>query len=70
MTSITDPGERIKARALAERLEREYRRKLSSVRNEEEKRYALKDRQIADLVNRAKVTEKRALIASAYFWLS
>jgi ERCC4-related helicase len=65
-----DPAERVKARAHAERLEREYRKKLASLRNEEEKRYAAKDRQIADLANKAKVTEKRSLIASAYFWLS
>ncbi len=65
-----DPAERVKARATADRLEREYRKKLASLRNEEEKRYAAKDRQIADLVQKAKVTEKRSLIASAYFWLS
>ncbi len=65
-----EPAERVKARAHADRLEREYRRKLASLRNEEEKRYAAKDRQIADLVQKAKVSEKRSLIASAYFWLS
>jgi hypothetical protein len=65
-----EPAERTKARAHADRLEREYRRKLASLRNEEEKRYAAKDRQIAELANKAKVTEKRSLIASAYFWLS
>ena len=65
-----DPAERMKARALAERLEREYRKKLASLRNEEEKRYAAKDRQLTELANKAKVTEKRSLIASAYFWLS
>ncbi len=65
-----DPAERVKARAHADRLEREYRKKLASLRNEEEKRYAAKDRQLAELVQKAKVTEKRSLIASAYFWLS
>jgi superfamily II DNA/RNA helicase len=65
-----DPAERVKARSHADRLEREYRKKLASLRNEEEKRYAAKDRQITDLVQKAKVTEKRSLIASAYFWLS
>ena len=68
--SSEDPAERVKARAHADRLEREYRKKLASLRNEEEKRYAAKDRQIADLIQKAKVTEKRSLIASAYFWLS
>ncbi|MCP3098596.1 SNF2-related protein [Myxococcus sp. K15C18031901] len=65
-----DVAERAKARANADRMEREYRRKLSSLRNEEEKRYASKDRQLAELAQKAKVAEKRALIASAYFWLS
>lgn len=68
--SQEDPSERVKARAHAERLEREYRKRLASLRNEEEKRYAAKDRQVADLAHKAKVTEKRSLIASAYFWLS
>ncbi|WP_342374679.1 SNF2-related protein [Myxococcus stipitatus] len=67
---VEDVAERAKARAHADRLEREYRRKLSSLRNEEEKRYASKDRQLAELAQKAKVTEKRSLIASAYFWLS
>jgi superfamily II DNA/RNA helicase len=68
--AATEPAERVKARAHADRLEREYRKKLSSLRNEEEKRFAAKDRQMADLANKAKVNEKRSLIASAYFWLS
>jgi superfamily II DNA/RNA helicase len=70
VSNTEDPAERLKARATADRLEREYRKKLASLRNEEEKRYAAKDRQISDLVNKSKVTEKRSLIASAYFWLS
>ncbi|AEI68149.1 SNF2-related protein [Corallococcus macrosporus] len=65
-----DIADKAKARAHSDRMEREYRRKLSSLRNEEEKRYASKDRQLAELANKAKVTEKRSLIASAYFWLS
>ena len=70
MTAAEEPSERIKARAHAEKLEREYRRRLASLRNEEEKRYAAKDRATADLTQKAKVVEKRSLIASAYFWLS
>jgi len=65
-----DPAERVKARAFAERLERDYRRRLQALRMEEEKRYAQKDRSLAQLAQQAKVVEKRALIASAYFWLS
>lgn len=64
-----EPAERLKARAHAERLEREYRKKLASVRNEEDTRYTLKDRNFATLQQRAKVTEKRSLVASSYFWL-
>ncbi|MCP3168620.1 SNF2-related protein [Myxococcus qinghaiensis] len=70
VSSVEDIAERAKARAHSDRMEREYRRKLSSLRNEEEKRYAAKDRQLAELANKAKVNEKRSLIASAYFWLS
>jgi hypothetical protein len=70
VTAADEPSERVKARAHAERLEREYRRRLASLRNEEEKRYAAKDRATADLTQKAKVVEKRSLIASAYFWLS
>jgi len=65
-----EPAERVKARAFAERLERDYRRRLQALRMEEEKRYAQKDRTLAQLAQQAKVVEKRALIASAYFWLS
>ncbi|HYV44805.1 MAG TPA: SNF2-related protein [Myxococcaceae bacterium] len=64
-----EPAERVKARAFAERLERDYRRRLQALRMEEEKRYAQKDRSLAQLAQAAKVVEKRALIASAYFWL-
>ena len=46
------------------------RRKLGSLRNEEETRYSLKDRHFAALAQKTKVTEKRSLIASAYFWLT
>lgn len=70
VAKTTDPSERLKARANLDRLEREYRKKLSSLHNEEETRYSLKDRNLSMLVQKAKVTEKRALIASAYFWLS
>jgi len=70
VTAAEDVADKAKARAHSDRMEREYRRKLSSLRNEEEKRYAAKDRQLADLAQKAKVAEKRSLIASAYFWLS
>jgi hypothetical protein len=65
-----DPADRVKARAGAERLERDYRRRLQALRMEEEKRYAHKDRSLAGMAQQAKVAEKRALIASAYFWLA
>ncbi|HEY8206471.1 MAG TPA: SNF2-related protein [Myxococcaceae bacterium] len=69
VTEQDEPADRVKARAFAERLERDYRRRLQSLRMEEEKRYAQKDRGLAQLAQQAKVVEKRALIASAYFWL-
>jgi hypothetical protein len=50
-------------------MERDYRKKLASLRNDEETRYGLKDRHLALLAQKAKVTERRTLIGSAYFWL-
>ncbi len=67
---LEDPAERLKSRAHAEKLEREYRRKLNALRNDEDLKYAQKDRQLNALQTRAKVTEKRSLVASAYFWLT
>lgn len=67
--AIDEPAERMKARAKAERLEREYRRKLQQLRHTEEQRYAEKDRTIAALAQKAKVVAGRTLIASAYFWV-
>jgi superfamily II DNA/RNA helicase len=70
VVAASEPTLRVKARAQAERLEREYRKKLASLRNEEETRYALKDRNLAALQQKAKVVDRRALIGSAYFWLA
>jgi hypothetical protein len=67
--AIDEPAERMKARAKAERLEREYRRKLQQLRHAEEQRYAEKDRTIAALAQKAKVVAGRTLVASAYFWV-
>jgi superfamily II DNA/RNA helicase len=66
---IQEPAERVRARAQAERLEREYRRKLQQLRHAEEQRYAEKDRTMAALAQKAKVVAGRTLIASAYFWV-
>jgi len=68
--SDPDPSARVKQRALIGRAERDYRRKLAALRSQEESCYTQKDRALAALVQRAKVTEGRKLIASAYFWLS
>jgi superfamily II DNA or RNA helicase len=54
-------------RALLERAEREYRRKLDDLRALEATRYAEKDRAIADLKRRAEVKERRTLVATAYW---
>ena len=65
--TLEDPTERIKARATSERLEREYRRKLTALRQAEDTRYAEKDRTLAALAAKAKVVTNRALIATSYF---
>jgi hypothetical protein len=54
-------------RALLERAEREYRRKLEELRATEAQRYAEKDRSVADLKKRAEPKERRALVATAYW---
>ncbi len=53
-------------RALLERAEREYRRKLDDLRATEAHRYAEKDRAIAELKKRAEPKERRTLVATAY----
>ncbi|MFO0597574.1 MAG: SNF2-related protein [Myxococcaceae bacterium] len=65
--TLEDPTERIKARATSERLEREYRRKLTALRQAEDSRYAEKDRTLAALATRAKVVTNRTLVATAWF---
>ncbi|MBM4780609.1 MAG: DEAD/DEAH box helicase family protein [Archangiaceae bacterium] len=67
--AIEDPAERVKPRATAERLEREYRRKLQQLRQAEDTRYAEKDRTLAAQAQKAKVVTNRALVASTYFWV-
>ncbi len=54
-------------RALLERAEREYRRKLDDLRATEAQRYAEKDRAIAELRKRAEPKERRTLVATAYW---
>jgi superfamily II DNA/RNA helicase len=54
-------------RALLERAEREYRRRLDDLRATEALRYGEKDRAVAELKKRAEIREKRTLIATAYW---
>jgi ERCC4-related helicase len=54
-------------RALLERAEREYRRRLEDLRATEGLRYAEKDRALADLKRRAEPKERRTLVATAYW---
>lgn len=54
-------------RALLERAERDYRRRLDDLRALEAQRYAEKDRAIAELKKKAEVKEKRTLVATAYW---
>ncbi len=67
--AIEDPAERVKPRATAERLEREYRRKLQQLRQAEDTRYGEKDRTLAAQAQKAKVVTNRTLVASTYFWV-
>jgi superfamily II DNA or RNA helicase len=54
-------------RALLERAEREYRRRLEELRATEALRYAEKDRALAELKRRAEPRERRTLVATAYW---
>ena len=54
-------------RALLERAEREYRRRLEELRALEALRYGEKDRALAELKRRAQPKEKRTLVATAYW---
>jgi ERCC4-related helicase len=54
-------------RALLERAEHEYRRRLDDLRAAEALRYCEKDRALADLKRRAEPKEKRTLVATAYW---
>src|SRR5262249_52683004 len=69
LAAAEEPTERARARAAAERAEREFRRKLAVVRREEELRYAAKDKALAALGGRARVSERRVLVGTAYLWL-
>ena len=70
LAGIEDGTERARARAAIERADREHRRRLAALRTEEESRYGLKDRSLAELGTRAKVVDRRALVGTAYFWLT
>ena len=70
LAGLEDGTERARARAAIERAERDHRRRLAALRSEEEARYGLKDRTLAELAARAKVVDRRALVGTAYFWLS
>jgi superfamily II DNA or RNA helicase len=54
-------------RALLERAEREYRRRLEELRATEALRYGEKDRAVAELKRRADPKERRTLVGTAYW---
>jgi hypothetical protein len=54
-------------RALLERAEREFRRKLDDLRATEAQRYGEKDRAVTELRKRAEPKERRTLVATAYW---
>jgi len=62
-----EEARRTKDRVAIERTDRAYRKALSTLRAEEEQRYQEKDRALAALMQRSKVTVGRTLIASACF---
>jgi hypothetical protein len=54
-------------RALLERAERDYRRRLDDLRALEATRYGEKDRAVTELKKRTEVRERRTLVATAYW---
>jgi len=64
-----DPTMRPRARAALDRADRDYRRRMSNLRQEADKQYADLDRPRTRLAVRSKVTANRTLIATAYMWL-
>ncbi len=60
---------RVRARGVLERADRDYRRRMSQLRQEEDRAYAQLDRELTLLAVRGKVKEARTLIATAYFWV-
>ncbi len=70
VSAAQDVAQRMNGRAQIEKLERDYRRKLAELRAQEEDCYSQKDRSVATLCKKAKVSDRRSLIASSYFWLS
>ncbi len=67
--ALHDPGDlpQRDRRAMLERAEREYRRKLDELRATEAQRYAERDRAVAELKRRAEPKERRTLVATAYW---
>jgi superfamily II DNA or RNA helicase len=66
---LDEPTLRARARSEAERRERAYRRSLAALHAEEEARYAAKDRELEELSARARVTDSRTALGTAYFWV-
>jgi len=64
-----DPTLRVRARGALERAEREYRRRMANLRQEEDRQFSELDRTLTLLAVRGKVKEARTLIATAYFWV-
>jgi superfamily II DNA or RNA helicase len=67
---LDEPSERARARSEAERAERAYRRALLVLHEQEEARYAAKDRELAELSTRARVQDSRTALGTAYFFVS
>lgn len=64
-----DAALRVRARGALERADRDFRRRMTQLRQEEDRQYAQLDRELTLLAVRGKVKEARTLIATAYFWV-
>ncbi len=64
-----DATQKVRARGVLDRADREYRRRMSQLRQEEDKRYGDLDRTLTMLAVKGKVNVNRTLIATAYVWL-
>jgi hypothetical protein len=64
-----EPALLVRARGALERADRESRRRMAQLRQDEDRHYADLDRTLTLLAVRGRVNPNRTLIATAYFWI-